>query len=412
MTRLFRKWFGGEVEGQDEREAREAEERGDLARAAALLIQAGRLDDAARVMIRRGDAEPKPAARVRHYARAAGTAMFGSEIQLEARAKRAIASAAAAGESPATSAARRELLEAARELEELGRHAQAAQIYARARDVEGQARSLENAGDIDALEGVLDGEQQRERDALGRRRDAEEFMLLVASGRRREAARLARASSDPPLRARGRELEARRVLPESLRATFAGVSAVLVLGDSLVIGRSPGTPGETAETGDSREARLAVPSAALSRRHLAVERTRGVVMVRDLGSRNGTAAGAARLTTAHPIGDGLTLTLGREVAVSVAPAPELAGAVAVEIGGSRYVATLGPARIGVGAWRIEWGDDGWVDLVTDDRPPAFAGAMRTTAVVQTMQWAPRSTLVEGDAIGDARGGPARLTVAR
>ena len=75
------------------------------------------------------------------------------------------------------------------------------------------------------------------------------------------------------------------------------------------------------------------------------------------------------------------------------------GAVALEIGGARYVAPLGPANLGVGAWRLERGPDGWVELRTDDDPPAFAGMLHLAS---------RVTLLRGDVIARERGGAAVL----
>jgi hypothetical protein len=395
MSRLFRRLWSGGGATREEREAREAEERRDFARAAALYSQAGQPDEAARMLVARGDAEPRPAAKVRHYARAASTATEGSALQREARVKRALAAAAAAAEGSPTATAQRDLLEAARELESLGEHDRAAETYARVRDVAGQLRALELAGDVDGLESLLTSEHAREREARSRHGAAQDFMLLVSSGRRREAAALARASSDPGLRERGRTLEERR-LAQELRATIDGKPMVLLLGERLVIGRSPELG---AEEGDVA---LRVPSAALSRRHLVVRRSEGAVVVCDLGSRNGSTVQGARIGEAA-VGAGIEVTVGREVVVGLTPATELAGAVAVEIGGTRYVAPLGPAWIGVGRWRLEHGPEGWIDLVGDDDPPAYAGVVH---------WAPRSSLIDGDALGDVRGGAPRMLLER
>jgi hypothetical protein len=125
------------------------------------------------------------------------------------------------------------------------------------------------------------------------------------------------------------------------------------------------------------------------------------VVVRDLGSRNGTLLRGLALAGEATVGDAIELRLGKEVPLAVRPAPELAGWVALEIAGARYLAPLGPARLGVGAWRLERGADGWVELVTDDEPPAFAGALRLAS---------RVTLLRGDAIAEERGGPAVLRV--
>jgi hypothetical protein len=71
----------------------------------------------------------------------------------------------------------------------------------------------------------------------------------------------------------------------------------------------------------------------------------------------------------------------------------------MNIAGTHYVAPLGSARLGVGSWRIERGARkterresailGWVELVTDDDPPATLGGVRLAS---------RSTLLVGEAI--------------
>jgi hypothetical protein len=119
------------------------------------------------------------------------------------------------------------------------------------------------------------------------------------------------------------------------------------------------------------------------------------VIVRDLGSRHGTAVRGLALAGDVTVGDGLELRLARSVSIVVKPATEIAGAVSIELGTSRYVAPLGPARVGVGRWRLEPTADDWVELVTDDDPPAYAG---------TYRWVPRATLLRGDSIASERGG--------
>ena len=77
-----------------------------------------------------------------------------------------------------------------------------------------------------------------------------------------------------------------------------------------------------------------------------------------------------RIAGAIPVamGAGLELKLGGEVPLRLAASDDLPGALAIEVGGSRYVAPLGPARLGIGAWRLESASDGWLELVTDDDP--------------------------------------------
>jgi hypothetical protein len=364
--------------------ARTAELRGELAQAAALFAEAGRLDEASRVMILRGDGEADPAARLRHYVQARATAPPGSDALTRAQRKHALLVLALAESEIATSSLKQDLLDAARVLEAIGEPAQAAEAYARAGDVEGEARALTRAGDVDKLDALLVGQQGRDRESLAGREAHEEIAALLASGRRREAVAMALASGDEAVRERGRGLEQRRVAGDVVGLWLAGREMKMVLGAEVVIGRV---------------APIAIASAALSRQHLRVSRRGDDVVVRDLGSRNGTLLRGLALAGEATVGEGIELRLGKEVPLVVRPAPELPGAVALEIGGARYLAPLGPAKLGVGAWRLERGPDGWVELATDDDPPAFAGVMHL---------APRVTLLRGDVIARERGGAAVL----
>jgi hypothetical protein len=100
------------------------------------------------------------------------------------------------------------------------------------------------------------------------------------------------------------------------------------------------------------------------------------------------------------LGAGLELKLGKEVSLKVAPSVALVGAVEIELAGAKWIAPLGPAKLGVGAWRLELARDGWVELVSGE-PPAFLG---------DVELAPRTTLLVGDAISALRSAPAVLRV--
>jgi hypothetical protein len=367
-------------------EARAAELRGELGQAAALFAQAGRLDEASRVMLLRGDGEKDPAARLRHYVQAVATAPPGTEAHTDARRKHAaLVLAIAAGET-VTPALRQDLLQAGRDLEAIGEPDKAAEAYARGGDVESEARALARAGEVDRLDALLLGQQGRDRETLARHEAHEEVLSLVASGRRREAVAVALGSGDDAVRERGRGVESRRVASPVVNVSLGGRTMKLVLGADVVIGRVAG---------------IAVSSAALSRQHLAVARRGDDVVVRDLGSRNGTMLRGLALIGEATVGEGIEVRLGKEVPLVVRPSTELPGAVSLEVAGARYVAPLGPARLGVGAWRLERAADGWAELTTDDDPPAYAGALRLASCV---------TLLRGDAISRERGGPAVLRV--
>jgi hypothetical protein len=390
MARIFRRFLGN---GRSLlAHARAAELRGDLAHAAALFSQAGRHDEAARVMVLRGDGEADAPARLRHYVQAAQMAPEGTGVHTHAQRKRWAAVVAMAADAPMTAALRADLARAASELDALGDHADAAKAFARAGDVEGQARALARAGDIDALDALLTAELERDREAIARRRAHDDIALLVASGRRREAVALGRASADDVLREKAHAIESRRLSQSIVQVILRGKEMAIVLGDEVVIGRA-----------QDQEAAVAIASAAVSRRHLAITRKNGEALVRDLGSRNTTVLRGLALSGEVPVGEGLELRLGREVPLVVEPADELAGAVAIGVGGMRYIAPLGPAMLGIGRWRLERADDGWVELVTNDSPPAFASSLRLVM---------RVTLLLGDVVAEERGMKPVLEVGR
>ena len=298
-----------------------------------------------------------------------------------------------------TSPLRRDLIVAARELEELGEHERAAEAYALAEDLEGQARALARAGNVDRLDALLTERQVDERRARSRREAHDTFSSLVSSGQRREAAACARSSDDERLRERGRAVEMRRAGPIIIRVALSGKALTVVLGETVIIGRAPETPGDAPRAG--RAGAIAVASVALSRRHVVVERRGHDVVVRDLGSRNGTFLRGLRLEEALTMGEGLDLELGGEVPLSLRRTDDLSGAIAIDVAATRYVAALGLAAVGVGRWRLEQRPDSWVELVTDDDPPAYADGLRL---------APRVSLLVGDAIASERGQAPQMVV--
>jgi len=387
---LFKRLFGGHPSAA---RARKAELRGDLARAIELWAEADRPDEAARLMILRGDAEPDARPRLLHYAQAAQTAPSGSDLERVARVKRASLTLLLASDAPVSAVARRDLLEAAKELEAAGESEKAAEAYALVRDIEGEARALTQAGEVDKLETLLSAEHHKEQEERRRHRAHGEIETLIACGRRREALSAAeRLVLAGPLDASASELvhmlRARRLIGPLARIVLSGRALHVVLGDEVVIGRTEGS--------------LTVRSSAMSRRHVAIARVDGSVVLRDLASRNGTRLRGLRIANAVPIGEGLEVQLGGEVSLKVMPSAVFAGAVELHVGGETYVAPLGSARLGIGEWRLESAADHWIELVTDERPPAYLGALALS---------PRTTLLAGDAVSVTRAGETALEVA-
>lgn len=383
--------------GRDASAARAAELRGDLATAAELFGRAGLPEEAARVMILRAAGETDPRAKLQFLAQAGQLAPAGTAPNAEARRKRAELLLALAGDVAVSAIARHEVLEAARDLEEVGASLEAASAYERAGDKEGEARALQAAGDVERLEFLLATEHHKERLSRARGGKAQDIELMIACGKRREALttieELLRDSSenrsaheDAPLRERAAGLRARRVLAPRVVIEVLGERWNMVLGHEIVVGRTEGS--------------IHVPSNAVSRTHLRIARDGGEIVVRDMGSRNGTQLRGINVAGALPIRDGLELKLGREVTFRVQPSTRLKGAVEIEVGGERYVAPLGEAVLHDLGLELAVGDGDWVELVTR-RGRAFAG---------DVEWTDRATLLAGDALSTARRGEPELRV--
>jgi tetratricopeptide (TPR) repeat protein len=378
---LFDKWFG---KGRVVAQARAAELRGDLARAAELFGEAGSPDEVARVMLMRGEAETDARARLQCFTQAARIAPDG-EIQRDARLKRAELLLALAGDTAVSAVARHEVVEAARDLEAIGEPLKAAEAYARAGDKEGEARALQAAGDVDRLEFLLSTEQFKERTSRARDQRAKDVELMIGCGKRREALAvleelLAGDPDDAPLRERLNGLRARRVRAPLVTLEALGRRFVLVTGSEVVIGRTEGA--------------IVVPSNAVSREHLRLSRRDDALWVRDLGSRNGTQLRGINLRGEIAIGEGLELKLGKEVPLRMRPSSTLAGAVEIDVAGASYLACLGPCRTPIQGFALAPGADDWIELVTDG----------VGAYVGDVELVPRATLLVGDAVSSARGG--------
>ena len=111
---FFDKWFG---KGRLAAQARAAELRGDLVRAGELFGEAGDTEQAARIMVVRGEAELDARARLLLFTQAASLAPEGTETNRTARLKRAELLLALAGDAVISAVARHEVTEAARDLD-------------------------------------------------------------------------------------------------------------------------------------------------------------------------------------------------------------------------------------------------------------------------------------------------------
>lgn len=371
--------------------ARQAELRGDLAKAAELFGRADADEDVARIMMLRADAEPDPRARLSFFVQAAAAAPSESAIRKDARIRRAKTMIALAKGSVQSAAIRMDLLAAAKELEELGEAADAADAYRMCGDPDAEARALAAAGKIDELEALLEHDQAKERLSIATRVRGEKIDEALSSGRRRDALALCdvAAKADPNDRGArdgAESLRAKRATGLVASVAIHGKNSRIVLGEEVVVGRSEG--------------QIQIPSHAVSRRHLALFRRDGVVFARDLESRNGTTLRGMRIANELPIGGGIDLSLGNEVPISIAPCDDLEGGIAIEVGGVRYVAPLGAAKLGVGDWELACGEGDWLEL-RFSKTPAFLAQMSLASPV---------TLLVHDAISSERDAPPALEI--
>lgn len=379
--------------GRLAREARERELAGDLGAAVSLYSEAGLADDAARVLLLRADAEPLPERRLAFCALAAETAA-SAELKKKARGRKALlAFDTLRGRGSAFLAS--EILAVARELEEAGELEPAAEAFALAGDGDGEVRALTAAGAIEKLE-----ERFRAAEIATRsQRDLEQSLRSIAdldrTAERKAALGVARAAlaqrDDPRIADAARAIAGRLVRGPVVDLSFGGAAHRCALGAEVSVGRGDAT--------------IIIASRAVSRRHLRVARGPDGVFVEDLGTRNGTLLAGARLAAPLLVGAGVSLMLGGEVPVHVAPAE--GGLFTVEVAGVRYLAPLGD--LPVQGWRVTLDgelaaetDRPLVALVTPEgEPRPYLG---------NYQLAARVELCHGDQICAARGGPVCLEV--
>lgn len=233
---------------------------------------------------------------------------------------------------------RRILAEAAARLEANGRESDAATAYELLGRTEDLARCLEKAGDIERLEALLDAVQRKDSRARVLRSAVAEYELGMAVGQRLEARAalrkaLAEAPDDAPVADLLRRLEARLLQPGRVELVIAGRKVVLV-------GTLPAALG--------RDAELTVRGASVSRRHAEIARdAAGALVLRDLGSRNGTLVAGLPIGAPLALVDEVSFGLGEDVTVRFTPN---AGSVLVDVErgpdrGARFVVGEGALRL-------------------------------------------------------------------
>jgi tetratricopeptide (TPR) repeat protein len=292
------------------RQAYEAEVAGELRRAAALWLDMGRPEKAAELLIRDGERAGTVEERVQAWTEALhllAEEKVEARRELEGRIGLAVLEEARAG-GVVGAQGKRLLADAAERLERAGRWSDAAdawELLGRSGDV---ARCLEKAGEIERLEKVLEASLANERRASRLRSLMEEYELGIRVGARDLARRALReaielAPEDGSIAELLRRLEERWPRGRRLRLDVGGARVGLTFALPAVIGRA--------------EADVVLRGSSVSRRHCEVDLRDDVVVVRDLGSRNGT------LVAGVPIGGEIALSgpteigLGEDVAILV-----------------------------------------------------------------------------------------------
>ncbi|NUP10302.1 MAG: FHA domain-containing protein [Polyangiaceae bacterium] len=373
--------------GYHDRAARRLERDGDLSGAVEAYLEGGLGDEAARVLMLRGDAESSLERRMAFFEKAAEAAQ-SKELARKAKARKArLFYDLVKQKGNATTS---ELIHAANELEAAGEFLAAAEAFATVGDAEGEIRALTGAGAIDRLEDRL------QRDAAVTRLDQERTLALRRmqdldrAAERRAALKVAAEMGDREERLvdLAREIRQRLVRGPLCTLTVDGRGCTLALGDEVTLGRGDAT--------------IVLGSRALSRIHLVLRRNaEGEPFVEDAGTRNGTFLHGAKLAGPIPVGGGIELKLGGEIACALAPLDEGIG---IKVGGATYLAPLGAFRAGPFRLTLEGkgGDDAsFVVLESEMERPAYRGQLALARRVE---------LCFGDAIASERGGEAALIV--
>lgn len=220
--------------------------------------------------------------------------------------------------------------------------ASAGAAYELGGDIEAAAAAYQQAGDIERVELLLSVAEAKRRSGEAERHDFATYRTQLELGQRAEALaalrRYALVAADPA--------EAQRLLSE-LRDRFLPPGQVRLRSDTdggaevLYVGRFPlvfgrGGPGQAQPQPATL---LTLPDLGLSREHAQIELAAPNFLLRDLGSKNGTALNGLPIAEALPLRGEGELGLGQQVLLRFKAAPSLL-TLTVERGGARGLRTL------------------------------------------------------------------------
>jgi hypothetical protein len=304
---FFRRLFDSRA-----RQALDAEASGDLRRAAYLWVDMGNPEKAADLMTRAGERAKSVDERVHAWSDALRFLPAESEdARRELESKIGIAVLDAAREQGATSAeSKRRLLDAAARLERAEKWIEAADCFELLGQTDDLARCLEKAGEVDRLERVLEKTTNAELRGERLRRLVSEQEMAIKVGARevaRHALReaVALAPEDTAIAEMLRRLEEKWPKGRRLRLDVGGKRVGLVGTLPATIGRS--------------DADLVVRGGSVSRQHCQIDRKGSQVVVRDLGSRNGTLVAGVPIAGEIALSGPTEVGLGDDVSVRVGP---------------------------------------------------------------------------------------------
>lgn len=360
------------------RQALDAEVQGDLRKAAYLWVDMGDPGKAADLMTRLGERAKTVEDKVQAWTdalRFLPTDREQARRELEGRIGMAVLGAAR--ERGAVSAdAKHRLADAAERLERAEKWVEAADCYELLERVDDLSRCLEKAGEIERLERVLEAAHAKESREARLRRLVSEQELAARVGARDVARRALReatllAPQDPSLAELLRRLEEKWPRGKRLRLDVGGARVGLVGKLPAIVGRS--------------DADVVVRGGSVSRQHCEIARRGEEVVVRDLGSRNGT------LLAGVPIGREIALSgptevgLGDDVSLRVSPGAQ---GIAIEVlrgldRGERVVAGEQELRVdGLGATFV-FVDDRAV-MQPDPGVDVVLGAQKVAAAIDLL----------------------------
>lgn len=320
------------------RAARRAEGQRAFRRAAQLYLRADAPEDAARALLFHAAVAERPEERVLSYREALEWLTPGSarHEQVEERFSMLLLEECARRKEPTT--LRSEWLrEAGQRLSGLGRHREAARAYALLDDVDAQKQALVAAGDLDALEALLEAERQAHQAGLAFTSAMRDFERCLELGARIDARvalqRAASAAAGEGQRAtlaeRRRDFERRLPHKNILKLAVAGAREVWTNQTDLVVGRAG--------------ADLELRDGAVSRRHLRVAWSEKGCVLEDLNSRFGSWVAGMQLREALQTEAAVDVRVSDDTVLRVTPLAPGGGEPSRHEQGVRVAVREGPA---------------------------------------------------------------------